>query len=189
MALILGLDQATQTGFALLDTNADLDKIIAGTIKCSGESYEDKAAFLGRSLVRLIKEHKPDFIAFEQPIRTQPVGRRVVKFMGETQEVEGAGSGLNAVISSNQLAGAVSAIIGAYGIPFITIAPVTWRKAFLGFGTHKGWQRKDWKKAARDRCNQLKIKVTNDDMADAVGIAFAASNTQVFKMLSMRAAA
>ncbi len=189
MGLILGLDVATQTGFAFYDDKASLAAISAGTIKCTGESYENKAAFLGQSLVRLIKQNKPDFIALEQPIRAQPVGKRTVKFMGEEQEVEGTGSGLNAVISSNQLVGAASAIIGAYGIPFVTIAPVTWRKAFLGFGTHKGWQRKDWKKAARDRCNQLKIKVTNDDMADAVGIAFAASTTQAFKMLSVRAAA
>lgn len=186
--LILGLDVATQTGFSYYDDKAALSAIRVGTIKCIGESYEEKSAFLGQSLVKLIKQDRPDFIAIEQPIRTQPGGKRTVKFMGEEEQVEG-GSGINAVISSNQLVGAASAIIGAYNIPFTTIASVTWRKAFLGFGTHKGWQRKDWKKAVRERCGQLKIRITNDDQSDAVGIAFAASQHMAVRALKARIAA
>jgi Holliday junction resolvasome RuvABC endonuclease subunit len=93
------------------------------------------------------------------------------------------------VISSNQMVGALSAIVGAYQIPFETIAPVSWRKQFLGFGTRPGWQRKDWKKAVRDRCAHLKITVTNDDMADAAGIAFAGASMQTFKMMQNQARA
>lgn len=188
--LILGLDGAQNTGWALYDTASNLSAIRAGVIKSVGEDYEHKAASLGLSLVRLIKADRPDFIVIEMPIRSQPARQtRRVKFMGEEQVEEVSGSGLNAVISSNQMVGALSAIIGAYQIPFETIAPVTWRKQFLGFGTHKGWQRKDWKKAVRDRCSQLKITVTNDDMADAVGVAFAGASTQTFKMMQQRRAA
>ncbi|MBB3144908.1 Holliday junction resolvasome RuvABC endonuclease subunit [Phyllobacterium trifolii] len=191
MTLILGLDIATRTGFAYYDDQASLAAIRVGHIQCEGEEFEEKAAFLGRALVRLIKADKPDFIIIERPIRAQPGGggKRTMKFMGEEQQVEAKGSGLNAVISSNQLVGAASAIIGAYGIPFDTIASVSWRKAFLGFGTHKGWERKDWKKAARDRCTQLKIKVTNDDQGEAVGIAFAGSGHDRVKMMKIGAAA
>lgn len=189
MTLILGLDGAQNTGFALYDTATDLAAIKAGVIKAVGEDYEHKAASLGLGLMRMIKADKPDFIVIEMPIRTQP-GRQVrkVKFMGEEQVEEASGSGLNAVISSNQMVGALSAIIGAYQIPFATIAPVTWRKQFLGFGTRPGWQRKDWKKAVRDRCTQLRIAVTNDDMADAVGIAFAGSSLPQAKMMTTRVA-
>ena len=109
--------------------------------------------------------------------------------MGEQVEEQAVGSGLNAVISSNQMVGACSAIIGAYGIPFECIAPVSWRAQFLGFGRRPGWQRKDWKKAVRERCQQLKITVTNDDMADAVGVAFAAKACQTLKLLEARRAA
>lgn len=187
--LILGLDGAQNTGWALFDTAADLSAIRAGVIRSSGDDYEHKAASLGFGLMRLIKADKPDFIVIEMPIRTQPGKvKRSVKFMGEAKEEETSGSGLNAVISSNQMVGALSAIIGAYQIPFDTIAPVTWRKQFLGFGTNKGWTRKDWKKAVRDRCMQLRITVTNDDMADAVGIAFAGSSLQAFKMMERAAA-
>ncbi|HEX2753652.1 MAG TPA: hypothetical protein VHP34_11230 [Alphaproteobacteria bacterium] len=190
MTLILSFDPAQTTGFAWYDDQAPLAAIEAGTIKCIGETYEDKAASLGRALVKLIKARRPDFIAIEMPIRTQPgQQRRNVKFMGEEQQVEASGSGLNAVISSNQLVGAISAIVGAYNIPFVTIPSVTWRKAFLGFGTHRGWSRKDWKKAVRDRCASLRIVVTNDDQADAVGICFAASHHTALKALRARIAA
>ena len=189
--LILGLDGAQNTGWALYDTAANLSAIRAGVIKTAGDDYEHKAASLGLGLVRLIKADRPDFIVIEMPIRSQPAARqkRTVKFMGEDRVEEVAGGGLNAVISSNQMVGALSAIVGAYQIPFETIAPVTWRKQFLGFGIRPGWQRKDWKKAVRERCGQLKIVVTNDDMADAVGIAFAGSSLQTFKMLQQQRAA
>ncbi|MEO3387343.1 hypothetical protein [Mesorhizobium sp. CAU 1741] len=190
MPLILGLDGAQNTGWAQYDTNASLSAIRAGVLRSAGDDYEHKAASLGLGMVRLIKENRPDFIVIEMPIRSMPAARqqRKVRFMGEERIEESSVGGLNAVISSNQMVGALAAIIGAYQIPFETIAPVTWRKQFLGFGTHKGWARKDWKKAVRERCRQLKIDVTNDDMADAVGIAFAGSSLQSFKMMQARAA-
>lgn len=182
--IVLSFDPSQRTGYAYFDTLAPMSAIRAGSIKVKGEEYEEKAASLGQQLVALIKADKPDFVAIEMPIRSQPARQaRRVKFMGEVQTEEATGSGLNAVISSNQMVGAISAIIGAYQIPFTTIAPVTWRKAFLGFGTRPGWQRKDWKKAVRDRCQQLRIEVTNDDMADAVGLAFAATGTDKFRWL------
>lgn len=190
--LILGLDGAQNTGWALYDTAAgSLSSIKAGVIKAAGDDYEHKAASLGQGLVKLIREYRPDFIVIEMPIRSLPAARQVrrVKFMGEEQLEEAGGMGLNAVISSNQMVGALSAIVGAFQIPFEMIAPVTWRKQFLGFGTRPGWTRKDWKKAVRERCGQLRITVTNDDMADAVGIAFAGAATQTFKMLEHKARA
>lgn len=190
--LILGLDGAQNTGWALYDTAAgSLSSIKAGVIKAAGDDYEHKAASLGQGLVRLIRDDRPDFIVIEMPIRSLPAARQVrrVKFMGEEQLEEAGGMGLNAVISSNQMVGALSAIVGAFQIPFEMIAPVTWRKQFLGFGTRRGWTRKDWKKAVRERCGQLRITVTNDDMADAVGIAFAGASLQTFKMLQHKARA
>lgn len=187
--LILGLDAAQHTGWALYDTGASPSAIRVGVLKAVGDDYEHKSASLGFALMKLIKGDRPDFIVIEMPIRSQPARQvRKVKFMGEEQVEEASGSGLNAVISSNQMVGAVCAVVGCYGIPFETVAPVTWRKQFLGFGTNKGWQRKDWKKAVRDRCAQKKIVVTNDDQADAVGIAFAGAATQTFRMMQARAA-
>lgn len=188
--LILGLDPAQNCGYALYENTANLSAIRPGVLRAIGDDYEHKAASLGFSLMKLIKADRPDFIVIEMPIRSQPAKQvRKVKFMGEERAEEASGSGLNAVISSNQMVGACAAIIGAYNIPFECIAPVSWRKQFLGFGTRPGWQRKDWKRAVRERCGQLKIIVTNDDMADAVGIAFAGSGSQTLKMLMQRRAA
>jgi Holliday junction resolvasome RuvABC endonuclease subunit len=191
VSLILGLDPAQNCGFALFDTAADLSAIRAGVLKAKGDDYEHKAASLGFVLMKLIKAERPDFIVIEMPLRAQPrPPHKKMKFMGEDAEEEvKAGSGLNAVISSNQMAGALSGIIGAYGIPFELIKDSVWRKQFLGFGTRPGWQRKDWKKAVRDRCAQLKIVVTNDDQADAVGIAFAGASCQSLKMMQQARAA
>lgn len=183
--IILGLDPSQATGWALYDTSAPLSAIRAGTIKVVGDDYEHKAASLGLGLVKIIKADRPDFIAIEMPLRAAPrPPKRKARFMGEeTKEEMPSGPGLNALISSNQMVGAISAIVGAYRIPFEMIKDSVWRRQFLGFGTHKGWQRKDWKRAVRERCMQMRITVTNDDMADAVGVAFAGAACQTFKML------
>lgn len=181
--IIIGLDVAQKTGTAILDDSRPLSAIEAGILKAVGREYEDKSAALARALFILVREVKPDLIAIEMPIRTQPAGRRTVKMMGEDEVVEGGGSGLNAVISSNQLVGAVAAVCGIKAIPFVTIAPATWRKSFLGFSRQPGWGRKEWKKAVRDQCARERIVVTNDDMADAVGVAVAAKNTETYRML------
>ncbi|WP_024586032.1 hypothetical protein [Aliihoeflea sp. 2WW] len=180
--IILGLDVAQKTGSALHDDSRPLSAIEAGVLKAVGRDYEDKSAALARALIILVREAKPDLVAIEMPIRTQPAGRRTVKMMGEDEVVEG-GSGLNAVISSNQLVGAVAAVCGIKAIPFVTIAPASWRKAFLGFSRQPGWGRKEWKKAVREQCARERIVVTNDDMADAVGVAVAAKTTDTYRML------
>ncbi len=187
--IILGLDPSQSTGWAMYDTAASLSAIRAGTLKAVGDDYEHKSAALGFALMKLIKADRPDFIAIEASIKMHPGAKHKIKFMGEETQEVGGGSGMNAVISSNQMVGSVCGIIGAYGIPFETITSGTWRKAFLGFGKRPGWQRKDWKRAVRERCGQLKITVTNDDMADAVGIAFAGAGCQTLKMIAARSAA
>lgn len=191
--IILGLDQAQNCGYALYDTKAPLSAIRVGVIRAKEEKsdkYEDMSARLGLELMKLLKTERPDFVALEQPIRTMPGGggkkKTKVKFMGEAQTVEKTvGGGMNAVISSNQMTGAAASIVGAFRIPFMTIAPVTWRKCFLGFGTRPGWERDDWKRAARERCSSLKIKVTNNDQSDAVGIVVGASCSQRVKAMML----
>lgn len=191
--IILGLDQAQNCGFAIYDTNAPLSAIRVGVIKAKqakDEEYEIMARRLGNELMLLIKREKPDVIAMERPLRRAPGSNaktKTVKFMGEEQTVEGEGGygGLNAVISSNQLAGAVAGVVGAFNKPLLTLPDSTWRKSFLGMGRQKGWAREDWKRASRQRCRDLKITVTNDDQADAVGVAFAASCAQEVKAMMM----
>jgi hypothetical protein len=182
-SLILGLDAATTTGFAFYHDNRHVTSIEAGTIRAKGDGFEDKSSYLGRELAHMCRKLRPDFIAIEQPLRMLPGGKRTVKFMGEEEEVSGAGGGTNALILSNQIVSAYCTAARIKDIPFILIASATWRRQFLGFGRKPGWVRKDWKKAARDRCADLKITVTNDDQADAVGVAFAAAAAPELKMM------
>ena len=187
MTLILGLDPAQRTGFAYYDDTRSLSAIQPGSLKVEGESFEERCHFLGRRFTQMLRDKRPDLIACEQPIRTLPAARRKSKIMGveEAEEVS-AVSGLNAMISSNQIVGALSATAGFKGITFITIPTSTWRSQFLGFSRRPGWQRKDWKKACREKCAQLRIPVTNDDAADAVGVAFAAAASQTARMMKLK---
>ncbi|WP_416355536.1 hypothetical protein ACLNGM_14955 [Aureimonas phyllosphaerae] len=184
MNLILGLDVAQRTGWAAYRPDRSISAIQAGVLKAEGESFEERAATLGRQFGLLLKETgKPALVAIETPLRMLPQGKRTAKMMGEEETIVGAGGGANAMISSNQLVGAISAICGWKALTFVCIPAATWRKAFLGFARQPGWDRKAWKKAVREQCARERITVTNDDMADAVGIAIAAKITPEFRQI------
>ena len=181
--IVLSFDIATTTGWALFDTDRHESAIRVGTIKAVGDSHEAKAIDLGQKVIKLFKEHKPDLVAIEQPIRNvMPFRKKKQDLAGEVEETTiNAGTAL----LINQLTGAVMGVVGGFRKPWMVVPSGTWRKHFLGFGRHKGWQRKDWKKAARDRCQQLGIAVTNDDQADAVGVVHYAACSQMAKQLTM----
>lgn len=190
--IILAVDPAKSCGYAFHNDQRSLSAIRAGVIKAEGESFEDRSATLARKFITLIREERPDLIVIEMPIRTSPAARRKVKFMGEEEEVGGGVSGLNAIISSNQIVGAIAAVAGIKGIPFLTMATVSWRRAFMGADVMKQaraekWGRKEWKRAVREQCAREKIVVTNDDMADAAALSVAAKTTDTYRMMKHRA--
>ena len=183
--LILGMDFATTTGFAWYDPSAPMSTIRTGIITATGENAEEKASSIGLQLVAMLKAERPDFVAIEQPMRN------VVTFKKKKHDM--AGEKDETTINPNalqlsSLSGAAVAIISAYRIPWLTIPSATWRSQFLGYGRKAGFASKDWKKAAMERCQMLKIPVKKHDAAEAVGIAFAATASQQYKMLQMRAA-
>lgn len=185
MTLILGLDIATTTGFALYTVNEPLSTIETGTIKADGADAELKAASLGYKVCQLIKQHHPNFVAIEQPLSN------VVQFRKKTKSLFGEAEQLTINPNSLQLkamAGGVLSVVECWRIPWIKIPIQTWRKHFLGRGREKGWQRADWKRAAIERCRSLHIPVKNNDAAEAVGIALSGSVSQEFKRLNMEAA-
>lgn len=186
--IILGIDPAQTTGFAYYDLSRPLSAIEAGVIKCApGKKIpiETKAGQLGREFITLLRSRRPDFVAIEEP------GRRQFDVDDDDGDVDLVGdaeqgprkTGLQSIISSNQIVGGFAMICAVKDIPFTTIPAATWRKQFLGFARRSGFARKQWKAAAREKCAQLRITVTNDDMADAVGVAFAAVAEDKFKAL------
>lgn len=195
MALILGLDIATVTGFAWYDDKASLSSIRTGLIKAVGDNAEEKAADLALSLLAILKAEKPDFVAIEQPMRNVKSFTKEVDTLNGPEEI----STINPnALQLEGLVCAAIAIVAAYRIPWGTIPSATWRKSYFGSGFKppmkqikqgkKQVWKKDWKRAAVDRAMSLRIDVKNADAAEAVGIAFAGAQTQGYKMLQARAA-
>lgn len=194
--IILGLDIATKTGFAWYDPNAPMNTIRTGVIECAGEDAEEKSASLSQQLVAMLKHEKPDFVAIEQPLRNVKTFKKEVQTLYGKKFIDTINPN---ALQLPSLVGAAVAIVSAYRIPWITIPAATWRSRYFGKGfkppikiTQKEGQdpeqEKQWKKAAVERCQLLKIPVKRHDAAEAVGVAFAAASVDKFKMLQRQAA-
>ena len=212
--IILGLDPSQKTGWALYDTKANVSAIRCGVLKIDAEKkkFEQNAGKLGFALMKLLTERRdpttgrpilPDFAVIEKAPRRpyggggedEPTKGKTTRFMGQEipaqdgDEEEGKGPGLQGTLSTNQMTAALCAILGAYKIPFVEVTPAEWRKPSYGFGTRKGWTRKEWKRHSREKCAQVRITATNDDMAEACWIAYAGPAQQAFKYLQANLAA
>ncbi|WP_025199089.1 hypothetical protein [Brucella sp. BO2] len=194
--LILGLDVATQTGFAWYDPSAPMSTIRTGIITATGKDAEEKSSSLAQQLFAMLKSERPDFVAIEQPLRNVKTFKKQVKTLYGFKTVETINTN---ALQLPSLVGAAVGIVSAYRIPWMTIPAATWRSRYFGKGfkppikiTQKEGEdpqeEKQWKKAAVDRCQQLKIPVKRHDAAEAVGVAFAAAGSDEYKMLKMRAA-
>ncbi|WP_278970718.1 hypothetical protein [Bartonella apis] len=190
MTLILGLDVATMTGFALYSVGERLSTIKTGTISIrpdkdeKDQKVEKKVVHLGYQLERLYKAHQPDFVAIEEPLRN------VVSYRKKNKSLFGAEEEITFnpdTIQLLALASMAAFTADRCNIPWITIPSQTWRKHFLGFGRKTGWKRADWKRAAIERCRLLHIPVKNNDAAEAVGVAIAGAASQDFKLMNLKA--
>jgi len=88
--VILGLDVATCTGWALYEPGSSLSSIKTGLIKADGDNAKEKSASLAQQMVAKSKAGRPDFVAIEQPMRssspacpTRPLlSSRPIAFLG-----------------------------------------------------------------------------------------------------------
>lgn len=157
--LILGLDIATTTGFAIYDTQDKISKIICGKINVKGESPEEKAAALSVQIARLFNDAEEkydrlfDLVIFEEPLHYQPQGNNTTS---------GVLRGLSC---------AAAATCHLFDVKWKMVPIATWRKNFFGFSRKAGVNRAEWKRLAIVQCEVLGIKATNSDAAEAVGIA------------------
>lgn len=62
---VLGLDQATTTGYAVSDDTGNI--LLSGYFKSEGKTHGSKFASFSRWLERLIDEQRIDYIAYEIP--------------------------------------------------------------------------------------------------------------------------
>lgn len=181
---IMALDVATTTGYVIRELDRNESAIKAYSLKITGDTHEEKAVNLGPAFRDILITHRPHFIAIEAPRKDVQQHKKAGKQMDlGIDSVESGETTINpaSVILPNQLTGAILGQIGICKLPWCLIGEGTWRKSFLGFARKKGWTRPDYKKAARQRCDMLSILVTNDDMADAVGVAWAVPGNDIFK--------
>ncbi len=186
--IIGGFDLATRSGYAFRDSTRHRSSIICGTFSVAENDrgdklqWEEKYAIAANLFYRLIKEHKPDFVAIERPEH----GVRQFKKKGKADL-----TGKEEVISTinpgalqlTGIAGAVIAICTLMNIPYGTIAATSWRPIYFGKGI-KPPEGKDWKDLAIEYCEREHIvlprtKAEQRDAAEAVGICSAWARCEI----------
>lgn len=183
MALILGLDVATVTGWALYDTDKGVSAIESGSIRLVGSDAFERVVDMRHKLPRLIRERKPDFAAIEEPLKIAPRFKKVRRDMLGQEETGETTINSKTIADLNEYAGAATMAVLGQNVPCIRVRPQTWQtiipKSIIG----KPKQR------AKAYCEMLKIVSPNMDSRDACIIAiWAAGHCQELKLMARAAA-
>jgi hypothetical protein len=136
-------------------------------------AWEEKYAIAANLFYRLIKDHKPDFVAIERPEH----GVRQFSKKGKADLTGEERTVMTINPAALQLTGIAGSIIGIcmmMRIPYGTIAATSWRPVYYGKGV-KPPQGKDWKDLAIESCQREQIKLPSTkaeqkDAAEAVGV-------------------
>lgn len=187
--IIAGLDLATSSGYAFRDSDRHRSSIVCGTFSVKGYDWEEKYAIAANMFYRLVKEHKPDFVAIERPEH----GVRQFKKKGKVDLTgqEETFSTINpAALQLTGIAGAVIGICMLMRIPYGTIAATSWRPVYYGKGV-KPPQGKDWKDLAIEYAQRESItlpstKAEQKDAAEAIGVCTCWHKTEVPKIAWMQ---
>jgi hypothetical protein len=171
--IICGLDLATRSGYAFRDSNKHRSSILCGTFSVKDYDWEEKYAIAANLFYRLIKEHRPDFVAIERPEH----GVRQFKKKGKvdlTGKEETISTINPAALQLTGIAGACIAICQIRGIPYGTIAATSWRPVYFNKGV-KPPEGKDWKDLAIEAAQREGIalpstKAEQRDAAEAIGV-------------------
>lgn len=171
--IIMGLDLATRSGWAVRDSTKHRSSIISGTFSVKEYEWEEKYAIAANLFWRLVDNYKPDFVAIERPEH----GVRQFAKKGKPDLTGVEKNILTINPSALQLTGIAGAIIGICQIRSIaygTIAATSWRPIYYGKGV-KPAEGQDWKDMAIATCNLEHItlpstKAEQKDAAEAVGV-------------------
>jgi hypothetical protein len=170
MTVISGLDIASCTGIAWMTLGTPPSKWRAAAIELDGETPEDKAGELALILRKLYRDHTPDFVAIEMPIRA------VVRFDKKKRDLAGEDSSptINPnALQLSALAGAAAATLDLMGIAWGAVAIQTWRRAYYGPGRKPedgNWKRLALEVAHMQRITLPGLKSADKDAAEAVGV-------------------
>jgi hypothetical protein len=181
--IIMALDVASATGWAVYNTDKGPSAILSGSLKLVGDSAFLKVADLRRRLPKIIREHHPDFCAIEAPMEFAPTFKKVKKTLyGEEESESTINSKTIAVL--NRLAGAAEMAVLGQNVECVSVAARTWQSVIPKNITGKPKQR------AQAYCDMLGIVSPNMDSRDASVIAiWAAGHCQELKMIERSRAA
>lgn len=181
--IIMALDVATVTGWAIYDTDKDPSAIVSNSFQLKGDTPFDRVRSMRSTLPRIIREHKPDFAAVEAPMEVAPRFKKVSKTMFGEEE---GGSTINSktIAVLNRYAGAALMAVMGNNVPCVEVAARTWQTVIPANIKGKPKQR------AKAYCDMLGIVSPNMDSRDAAVIAiWAAGHCQELKMLERARAA
>ncbi len=175
---IYALDVATNTGWATctIERPGQFKGIQSGTIRCTGDSPEQKSWDLSQKLCTLFqREGGPQWVVIEQPLRN------VTRFKKKFNDMVGGESEQTTInpavtVMLNSLVGGVVGTLATINkfsgkkLNYVVVPSQTWRKGF--FGTRKPGEKENWKHLAKQQCEMLKIDVSSQDEAESVGILY-----------------
>lgn len=152
MVKIMGFDPSKSTGYSVYEPERVRQDRNYSHVVCGVFEMPEKAGHyytgdqIGLKVRNLIKEYgKPDFAVLEEQILA-PV----------------AGSSANAMIYPWIATTAIVAVLANFGVPYGTLMPSQWRKAYYGSAFKPPLDKngkKDWKNAAVAQCERDGIKL------------------------------
>ncbi|MCZ4500982.1 MAG: hypothetical protein JWQ74_3537 [Marmoricola sp.] len=179
--IVMGLDLATNSGWAVRDSAKHRSSIECGVISVGEYDWETKYGSFSVQLLALVRQHKPDFVAIERPEHGVRQFKKAGKpdLTGQAQETATINPG---ALQLTGIVGAAVTVCTLMNIPCGFIAANSWRPIYYGKGFRPpvklvrdrktGKQREDgldWKQAAIDACDRegIKLPTNKDDQRDA----------------------
>lgn len=179
--LVLGLDLASRSGFAIWETEKHRSSIKAGVLDSIGKNVDPsyRADQIGLKVTAMIR-------------RAREVYGRPFDIVVIEEAMHASLGGISSTINSSMIHGAVYATLSNHGILWGTVNVATWRAGFFGRGFKPPQKRVElkvpdkkgntfkmenlWKEAAINACDQMGVilpekKQDQEDAAEAVAIA------------------
>lgn len=201
--IIMGLDLATNSGWAVRDSDKHRSSIECGVISVGDYDWETKYGSFSVQLLQIVRKYNPDFVAIELPEH----GVRQFKKKGKpdlTGQAEETNTINPGALQLTGIVGAAVAVVTLLNIPCGFIASKSWRPIYYGKGykppmkmvrSQKTGQLRedgaDWKGVAIQACEREGIKLPpnkkdQEDAAEAVAICTCWTKTTVLSLKWMQ---
>lgn len=184
--IVMGLDLATNSGWAVRDSNRHRSSIECGVIDLSGHPWEEKYAIFSLNFLPLFRKYMPDFIAIERPEH----GVRQFNKQGRpdlTGEAEQRMTINPGALQLTGITGAAISICSLMNRPYGLIAANSWRPIYFGKGFKPPLDKdgdSDWKAAAIEAAKREGIALPSTkkdqmDAAEAIGVCTCWHKTEI----------